>query len=217
MKKTLLMSVAALVMVVSGVAAVSAYEAHIVNVSAHVENALGVSGPTATQGGEWLGATVFPEEWLTANITISLSDSFKLQSRVTMVDYELYAERKSEGDPPPLWLGDAMYLIVDPPAGWDATTAGAAVIGDDPGAIPNVVGPIVSGNLTTGSDPDDYLGVGLDVPVFAGFYNSATDPKPKPSGLMAPTLIILDADPRHEPVTGFDGGVDLKIQVVDIY
>jgi hypothetical protein len=216
--RRMILILAALMLVVSGVAAVSAYEAHMVNVKAHVENALSVTGPVATEGGEWLDQTVFPEEWLTANITISLSNSFLQanQIRVTKVDYNLYAERKPSGEH---WLGDAMYLIVDPVPDWDAMTTGAELIGADPGPLPAVVGPIfpVDATLEKGVNESAMLGVGLDVPVFAGYYNAATDVKPKPSGKNVPTLIIDDQDPRFAPVAGFDGGVELKIQVRKIY
>jgi len=215
MKKVILIIVA-LVMVLSGVAAVSAYEAHMVNVHAHVENALSVTGPVATEGGEWVGKTVFPEEWLTATITIDLSSSFRGQSpvRVNCVDYNLYAMRKPTGE---AWLGDAIYLIDNPAAGWDVTS-GASIIGNDPGAG-GVVGPIFAASdvQICIADSANTLGVGLDVPVFAGFYNPDTDVKPKPSGLNAPTLVIQEGDARYAPVAGFDGGVELKIQVRNIY
>ena len=57
MKKVVL-GLAALVLIVSGVAAVSAYEAHIINVKAKVENALTVGVSRLNYG------TVFPEEFL---------------------------------------------------------------------------------------------------------------------------------------------------------
>lgn len=57
----------------SSVAAVSAFESHLVNVEAHVENALGT--PAAFDFD-----TVFPEEWLTHEIVVQTSTSFKDQS-----------------------------------------------------------------------------------------------------------------------------------------
>jgi len=217
MKKVLLIIVA-LVMVLSGVAAVSAYEAHIVNVSAHVENALSVGAPVVTEGGAWLGKTVFPEEWLTAKMSIGLSSSFSGQSpvRVDCVDYNLYAEGKASGEK---WLGDAMFFIVDPPANWDLTTTGNMPI-PTPTGTPLVAGPVFTPDKTICiGDTGIFVGVGLDVPVFDGYYNAATDVKPKPNGLNAPTLIIYsgDAYDRYYPVAGFDGGIDVKIQVRSIY
>jgi hypothetical protein len=58
--------------------------------------------------------------------------------------------------------------------------------------------------------------VGLDVPVFREFYNFETDPKPKPSGLQIPTVIIEPSEDRYLP-DGVDLGVDLIIQVTDIH
>ncbi len=54
--KKILLGLSALVMVLSGVAMVSAYEAHLINVTAHVENALEVDTTPIDFG------TVFPEE-----------------------------------------------------------------------------------------------------------------------------------------------------------
>ena len=214
MKKVILI-IAALVMVFSGVAAVSAYEAHIVNVKAHVENALTVSGPGIDQGGEWFsGNTVFPQEWLTCTVNISLSDSFQNQSRVDCVEFKLWAENKTDEQPPCFWLGDAMYYITPWEADWDATTAGATLIGGNVTTV--LMGPILTDDICL-TDESILIGVGLDVPVFAGYYNAETDPKPKPSGLNGPTLIIQTDDPRYEPLDGFDGGIDVKIQVTDIY
>jgi hypothetical protein len=70
MKKVILI-ITALVMMTSGVAAVSAYEAHIINVTAHVENALTVDsgGPDIDFG------VMFPQEWQKVKKTISLSTS----------------------------------------------------------------------------------------------------------------------------------------------
>jgi len=68
------------------------------------------------------------------------------------------------------------------------------------------------------SGPDynlnDTITLGLDVPVFQGYYNELTDVATKPSGLDAPT-VILTGD-RNVP-TGITLGMDLKIQVTDIW
>ena len=58
LKKKVLLGLAALLMVSSGVAMVSAYEAHTVNVTAHVENAIALSPQAGWDLGQF--GTVFP-------------------------------------------------------------------------------------------------------------------------------------------------------------
>jgi hypothetical protein len=69
----------------------------------------------------------------------------------------------------------------------------------------------------------DRIVIGLDVPVFEDYYNPLTDMlqedgtyAKKPSGLDDPTVIIAKDDPRWDP-EGVDLGVDLKIQVTNIW
>ena len=106
--KKIILGFGAFLMVVSGVAAVSAYEAHTVNVTAKVENALYCGAPT-------LGlryGTVFPEEWLVKDFAIGVSTSFcewPEQHRVFEIDYNIYVAEK----PGYLWLGDCLYIGVD--------------------------------------------------------------------------------------------------------
>ena len=128
MKKVILISTA-LVMVLSGVAAVSAYEAHIINVTAKVENALTVSPDE-----DWDLGTIFPQEFFTKHYTVSLSTSFLAQKwvteweevgRVNAVEIEFWAEEKEKTayipevlDPPApavpatyyAWMGEFMKL-----------------------------------------------------------------------------------------------------------
>jgi hypothetical protein len=95
--KKLILVIAALVMVASGVAAVSAYEAHVVNITAKVENALILQHGTTTDADAPLKlelGTVFPQEWIKEHIQISLSDSFKNEDDVDNLTYELWAEWK---------------------------------------------------------------------------------------------------------------------------
>ena len=55
MKKKILLGLVAVVAVAGGVAALSAYEAHVINVTAHIENALYVHPESRDFG------TVFPQ------------------------------------------------------------------------------------------------------------------------------------------------------------
>ena len=81
MSKKILLSLLALVVVAGGMAALSAYEAHVINVTAHIENALSVDAYEIDFG------TVFPQEYVEKYFTISLSDSFLKEDRVDDVDY----------------------------------------------------------------------------------------------------------------------------------
>ena len=118
-------------MTLSGVAMVSAYEAHVVNVKATVENALTV--PVV----EYDFGTCFPEEWLTREFNFRRSESFCYPTQggrtlrgaeVDAIDYEVWVVRKKVEDPAPVpypdpveniggenyyyWLGDALYINV---------------------------------------------------------------------------------------------------------
>lgn len=88
MAKKLLMALAAVLVVVGGVAALSAYEAHVINVTAHIENALYVHDDKLSFG------TVFPQEYLTRNFTVNLSDSFVSSGREDLVSYKIVQKTK---------------------------------------------------------------------------------------------------------------------------
>jgi len=79
-KKILIASLSVLV-VAGGIAGLSAFEAHVINVTAKIENALEVSSEEIDFG------TVFPQEYLAEPLTIRLSDSFMAEERVDDVDY----------------------------------------------------------------------------------------------------------------------------------
>jgi hypothetical protein len=221
-KKAILI-VAALMLVISGVAAVSAYEAHIINVKAHVENALTVDTTEIDFG------TVFPEEWFVEERGIALSTSAVSElddaagGALVSVDYKICAEYKvmTPGDPPVYyrWLGDWLWVGIDtdaPTPADQAMPAGWELVGPEPdkGYDPQV-GPAVMATCTsltgqlTAANPDDVLKVMLLTPVFHGYYNPDTDVKPDwwPLGRWP----VLQGDPEGE-----DLGVDLKVQVTDI-
>ena len=220
MKKVLLV-LTAVVLVASGVAAVSAYEAHIINVRAHVENAMSVRATEIDFG------TVFPEEWMTANFTLGTSESFCAdnQTRVCKIWYSIWVEWKPIPGTPNYyhWLGDALYVGIDAQilkpqaAGGNLTAVGPTPPPGPPGAlwVMDAPRPLNKFNTPPGYNLNDTITVGLDVPVFEGYYNELTDPEPKPSGLNDPTLIIAIDDPRYCP-DGVDLGLDLKIQVTGI-
>ena len=90
-KKTII-SFLAVIAAIGLVPLFAAFEAHVINVTAHIENALAVS-PEAIDFG-----TVFPEEVFEKNFRIALSDSFLAEDRVDDVHYKLVQKPKPKGD-----------------------------------------------------------------------------------------------------------------------
>jgi len=86
--KKILIGTVAMGVVVAGVAAMSAYEAHVINVTAKIENALSVNLTEIAFG------TVFPNEVVYEDLTISLSQSFVEQDRLDDVQYQITQKPK---------------------------------------------------------------------------------------------------------------------------
>ncbi|MFH1956675.1 MAG: vWA domain-containing protein [Patescibacteria group bacterium] len=86
--KKITLGLIALLAVVGGVAAMSAFEAHVINVVAKIENALSVSPEHIDFG------TVFPQEELYEPLNISLSQSFLDEDRVDDVEYRIRQKPK---------------------------------------------------------------------------------------------------------------------------
>ena len=227
MKKAILV-VAALLMVVSGIAAVSAYEAHLINVTAHVENALTVDTAKIEFG------TVFPQEWLIKDRVIALSTSAnatlgEAEGDLLDVDYTVWAEYKIKetGDPATyyIWMGEWLWVGIDATepvtdlSDWnqvgsqpDSNFANDGTAGEPAGAM--AVETTCTGTLDAGNK-EDTLRVMLLAPCFHGDYNADTDTKatwwPEPESAAWPLLpqgLLGDL--------GVDLGLDLKIQVTDI-
>jgi hypothetical protein len=216
----------AVVVVLSGVAMVSAYEAHTVNVTCKVENAITCEAPS-------LGlnfGTVFPEEWVTEDFDFGVSASFcgwPEQDRVFFIDYRIDILRKPIPDTDPVeyyeWLGDCLYIGINAVDKWPTTATHPG-----PGDLEWVGSGTPPIFITTGTlekaypgnlgDPQHTVTVGLDVPVFEGFWNDLTDalacPDGKPSGKDTPTVELTGS--RNVP-GGIELGADIVIQVTDIY
>ncbi|MBZ9572905.1 hypothetical protein KJA17_01845 [Patescibacteria group bacterium] len=111
MTKKILLGLVAVAVVAGGVAAMSAYEAHVINVTAHIENALTTHGDPIAFG------TMFPQEYDTRQFTVRLSDSFLTEGRVYDVMYEINQKPKCEcilWDPElPELCPEGQYLPVD--------------------------------------------------------------------------------------------------------
>lgn len=94
MKKLLITFIASAAVVVA-LPMFAAFEAHVVNVTATIENALSVP---MEQGGIAFG-TVFPQEVLEKTFDVSLSSSFIAENRVDDVDYFLRQKPKCQVTP----------------------------------------------------------------------------------------------------------------------
>lgn len=92
--KKIILALVAMVAVAGGLVAMSAYEAHIINVTAHIENALAVHPDEVAFG------TVFPQEYLEIDFTVNLSESFLAQGDATEVDYVIKQKPKCICDDP---------------------------------------------------------------------------------------------------------------------
>jgi len=88
MKKKITLGLIAVVAVAGGVAALSAYEAHVINVTAKIENALSVATDPVSFG------TVFPQEKLYRDLTIQLSPSFIAEDDADDVNYVIKQKAK---------------------------------------------------------------------------------------------------------------------------
>lgn len=90
MMKKILLGISAIALTVASVPLFAAFEAHVVNVTARIENALFVH-PESLEFG-----TVFPQEKLDSSIFISFSESFSAtnQKRVGEVEYVIKQKPK---------------------------------------------------------------------------------------------------------------------------
>lgn len=86
--KKIVLTLAAVVAVTAGVVGMSAFEAHIINVTAHIENALKVDTTSIAFG------TVFPQEYTTQTATVELSNSFLAQDRIDDIEYKIVQKPK---------------------------------------------------------------------------------------------------------------------------
>jgi hypothetical protein len=223
MKKTICLVLAALIMAASGVAAVSAYEAHLINVKAHVENALTVDTVALEYG------TVFPQEWFKDHKNISLSESAlgvlgTAAGNLSSVSYEIYAECKPIIDPVTGnitgyydWIGEWLYVGIDPTQTTVDPFDETEMVRVGPktitcGQAAQATG--CTGNLSVG-DTVDCLAVMFLAPAFEDYYNALTDVNTKPAWWPADWAPIPNTDPRHIP-GGVDLGLDLKVQVTGI-
>ena len=103
MKKKILLSLSAFLAVIIGVVGMSAYEAHVINVTATIESAM-VVDTTAIDFG-----TVFPQEAIDETFDVTLSQSFQNQDRV----------------------GDVSYVVRQKPKCWSESTQQYGLVSED--------------------------------------------------------------------------------------
>ena len=174
MRRRLMLVLATLAVVGSGVAAVLggvlAYESHIINVEANVANALSV--PNFFDLGDPFGTLppttstpenfLFPQQFVVGSVVFGMSDEFEANASVSSMTVDVWvhckpAEFTSGGGG---WMGDATYMSLNPSAGsldpgpnssstpptapLTSVSNGWTFIGGDPNACPG--GP-TPGNL----------------------------------------------------------------------
>ena len=234
MKKAILI-LGALLMVVSGVAAVSAYEAHAINIFAHVENALTVDLVDDDDGKLDYG-TVFPQEWYCDIITVNLSESAESilgtgTGNLTSVDYKMKGEYKSDGAGDwYMWIGEYVWLkagatVTCPTEGGGAgSLSGWSQVGAQPetnwkpGMGMGKPDPFTTGTSGIGGEQTldantlgQEVGVLFLAPCFHDFYNAETD-----EGKPLWWLELADWPLLIGDHTGQDMGMELKFQVTGI-
>ena len=217
MKKVLLI-VTTLILVMSGIAAVSAFEGHMVDVRTHVENAMWMDNANEVDFG-----TTFPQEGIETDVWIGLSNSFIAQERYSTVRYELWWEPKLLADHPGaqnpqggdyfMPIGPYIEMNIDgndlDPADIPAPRV-AAVQAIEPLAI-----PIGVGDLSQPVDLMDSIHMIFDPPVFDVAWNAATDP------VTPSAVLVLDNNEyylvwEHFEVPGSDDVIHVQVPMVDL-
>jgi len=233
--KKVLLLVAAFLIIFSSVAAVSAYEAHKVDIKVHVENAIAL-----LTDNEINLDTMFPQEVVETDIAWGMSRSFYAQDRLSEIGYRVYFELKNAdefGDlydptgegPQPRYMDDyfqplnpfmtitsASFTVADPevyqakPTDEDPVEIGRGVL--------NWTNTGIDENLCAS------MHLHIDIPVFEGYYNAVTDAGVRPgtwgTADWTPTLMEGDYVLVPESICGVcvdvphaDLGVNVKIQV----
>ena len=162
--KKVLFGLGALAIALAVIPMFAAFEAHVINVTAKIENALSV--PTE----HIIFGTVFPQERLEKPLGISLSQSFRDENRVDDVDYIIRQKPKCG-----VTTLDGQKLVEG------STKTGHVVVGDNP-ATPSVVEEywIDCGDAPVQFDPTTHMyGV---LPNLCPYISKHPDERPKNDG-----------------------------------
>lgn len=241
MRKVLSASVVSLLVFAIATVGVSAFESHVVNVTAQVSNSMTVTPKDGITTLGTLASPASPLRWRNIELVIALSSSFTGQSRVNTVNYKVCAAPKEAtfGDgvvtsqpfhPTTqltgwkfLWMGGASFLEMDhPPPNnigpfrWIGPTADHII----PTASPPVVCPeFAEGTLITGGNDSHTIYLWEDVPAFAANWTGS----PPIRNVLADCGSKDDIEPcvliptnLADPAVGVQLGLDLIIQVIDI-
>jgi hypothetical protein len=227
MKKVIFL-VAALMAVFSGIAAVSAFEGHAIDIKAHVENALGV------EKYEWDLGVRFPQQVIEDDLTFGLSESFLANKYLSSVDYKLAWELKSRGQAtickPVLGtnpLTAPYYQALNPYLTMSLLNSTGTVDATKVNLVPAEGEAIfwATGFLTktcAGPVPKscEIIHLKFSVPVFDGYYNAITDATFKPGNWVFGSIPASKYCLEDETICGktmqvphADLGIVLKIQV----
>ena len=230
MAKKISISLFALAAFALGIAGMSAYEAHIINVTATIENAVDVDTSSMDFG------TVYPQEAIDKTFEMGLSQSFVDQDRVDTVDYIIRQKPKCwspvqqaygvvdedvNGDFFCVDGGDFEILPILCPYLSKHEMTEDGVEENDSDGINAFHGPIkdwnmqdtldtqVAGQLAAGIDTTDEWQVDLRVPCFEGFCAQDWDDFVTSNNPLAnPDEYVLPADARYEIL-----GCDLWVEV----
>src|SRR3989344_5606591 len=140
--KKILMGLAAAGTAIAMVPLFAAFEAHVINVTAKIENALSVPIAPINFG------TVFPQEMLEQRLPIGLSQSFLDEGRVDDVQYIIRQKPKCAVTSTngtvlvgPTWTGHVVPTLDDPQTQADESNGGTAYTidceADKPANLPN--------------------------------------------------------------------------------
>jgi hypothetical protein len=261
MKKRLVLALTGAVAIVMGVALFAAFESHMINIEAHIEKATYVSPEKIDLD------TVFPQENLIVGCIIAdagpdgilgtqddvivpigpadcpmiwLSHSFKAQTRVNDVHYEVYWVDKpcvpsvpdldpttpeKTCDPTPLPDGTFveydicryMQIFDSDPGDNNDVVVAPSPFNCQPPPTPGNPSLVAQGTLITGLDEYDIWDLVYWVPVCEENYNPETDPGPNPPPGIPPTTPAgecWDPDNVGGSYHETDQSNELKFQVV---
>ena len=220
-KKFLLTLLAGFVFVVS-LPLMAAYEAHVINVTAHIENALKVTPDDLVFG------TVFPQEYHEKRIWITTSSSFCAidQRRVLNIDYNIVQKPKcvnSAGEYAPV-----DYATHECPVGYEEMSLLCPYLSKTPAYVdsepyrdygvpafhdPSDPASIATGTISKAGDLLDEWIIDLAVPCFDGMCAQDYDEFVHSHN---PDVDPDDYTPLAE-LESSDFGCDLWIEVTDIY
>jgi hypothetical protein len=220
MRKKILLVLVAVLVVAGGVAALSAFEAHVINVTAHIENALKVTPNAPIAFG-----TVFPQEYFERNLFVTTSQSFCEgdQRRVLNIDYKIVQKPKcvnAAGQYIPV-----NYWNEECPDGYTKMPllcpflSKTPVYEDDPPytdyGVPAFHGPdaVATGTINKDEDLLDEWIIDLAVPCFEGYCSQDYDEFVHSHNPLADPH---DFEAQGNP-TGTNFGCDLWFEVTDIY